>query len=257
MTEVPSKALTAAPHPPLTEYYHDEDKRAPWVRAIFDRTAVDYDRIEFLMAFGTGPRYRRQALQRAGLKAGMDVVDVGTGTGLTARAAIELVGDAKRVLGVDPSPGMLGASLVPPESPRLVGSAEHLPVADASADFLSMGFALRHVADLDAVFAEFYRVLRPGARVCVLEITRPEGRVARALLKFYLRGVVPLLARLFGRSRDMPALMRYYWDTIEACVPPAAVVERLAHAGFTDVTRHVELGMFSEYCATKPGPQTA
>lgn len=241
----------AVPHPPLTSYYAGEDKRASWVRAIFDTTAGDYDRIERLMAFGTGPWYRRDALRRAGLTQGMQVVDVGTGTGLTALAAIELVGDPKLVLGIDPSAGMLAASRVPVESPRRVGSAEDLPAPDASADFLSMGFALRHVADLDAVFGEYFRVLRPGGRLCVLEITRPEKALPRALLKVYLRSIVPLLARLFGRSREMPALMRYYWDTIEACVPPARVVERIAAAGFTDVRRHVVMGMFSEYTATK------
>lgn len=240
------------PHPPLTGYYADETRRARWVRAIFDSTAGDYDRIEHLMAFGTGPWYRRQALARAGLRPGMQVLDIGTGTGLTALAAIELVGDARRVTGVDPSAGMLAASKVPAESPRLLGGAEALPVADAAADFVSMGFALRHVADLDAVFAEFFRALRPGGRACLLEITRPESRVLRASLKLYLRVFVPLLARLAGRAPDMPRLMRYYWDTIEACVPPNDVMARLRDAGFVDVERHVEAGIFSEYRATKP-----
>jgi demethylmenaquinone methyltransferase/2-methoxy-6-polyprenyl-1,4-benzoquinol methylase len=240
------------PHPPLTRYYADESRRARWVRAIFDATAVDYDRIEHLMAFGTGPWYRRQALARAGLGRGMDVLDVGTGTGLTALAAIDLVGDARRVTGVDPSAGMLAASKVPPDSPRLLGAAESLPVPDACADFVTMGFALRHVSDLDAVFAEFFRAVRPGGRVCLLEITRPEGRMLRASLKLYLRGFVPLLARLAGRAPDMPRLMRYYWDTIEACVPPQEVMARLRSAGFTGVERHVEAGLFSEYRAVRP-----
>jgi len=115
-----------------------------------------------------------------------------------------------------------------------------------------MGFALRHVADLDAAFAEFFRVLRPGGRVCLLEITRPQKRLDALAIKFYLRRVVPWLARMFGRSRDMPALMRYYWDTIEACVPPQVVLARLTQAGFTAVERYVEARIFSEYRARKP-----
>lgn len=251
MTPTPGTA-PHPPHPPLTHYYADESRRAGWVRAIFDSTAGDYDRIEGLMAFGTGPWYRRQALARAGVRPGMDVLDVGTGTGLTALAAIDLVGDPHRVVGVDPSEGMLAASKVPPESPRLVGSGEALPVPDASADIVTMGFALRHVSDLDPVFAEFSRVLRPGGRVCLLEITRPEGAMLRAGLKFYLRRVVPMLARIAGRTPEMPELMRYYWDTIETCVPPETVLAQLRHAGFVDVGRHVEAGIFSEYHASKP-----
>ena len=240
-----------APHAPLPAYYGDESQRARWVRRIFDRTATDYDRIEWLMAFGSGGWYRRRALARAGLAPGMDVLDVGTGTGLTALAAIAIVGDARRVIGVDPSRGMLAANKAPPESPRLVAGAEQLPVAAASVDFVSMGFALRHVADIDAVFAEYLRVLRPGGRLCLLEITRPERRLHALLLRLYLRGVVPWLARLAGRAAEMPELMRYYWDTIEACVPPEQVVATLSAAGLTQVERHLELGIFSEYQGVK------
>jgi demethylmenaquinone methyltransferase/2-methoxy-6-polyprenyl-1,4-benzoquinol methylase len=250
MTGSPDE-LPVAPHPPLTAYYADEKSRANWVRGVFTRTAGDYDRIERLMAFGSGPWYRRRALERAGVGPGLDVLDVGTGTGLTALAAIALTGDPRRVIGVDPSPGMLAASKVPPQSPRLVGAGERLPVADASVDFVTMGYALRHVADLAAVFAEFYRVLRPGGRVCILEITRPRGRLAMVGLKVYMRGVVPWLARAFGRTQEMPALMRYYWDTIEACVPPETVLAQLEHAGFSRVERYLEGPIFSEYRGVK------
>jgi demethylmenaquinone methyltransferase/2-methoxy-6-polyprenyl-1,4-benzoquinol methylase len=72
------------------------------------------------------------------------------------------------------------------------------------------------------------------------------------MLKAYMRGVVPILARLVARHRSVPELMRYYWDTIEACVPPKSILEALATAGFVDVIRYVEHGVFSEYRASKP-----
>jgi len=240
------------PHRPLTAYYADETERHRWLQQLFDSTAADYDRIEGLTAFGTGPKYRRDALARAGLRAGMDVLDVGTGTGLTAVQAAFLTIDARRVLGVDPSPGMLANARLPDGLRVLEGRAEALPVADASADFLSMGFALRHVSDLHVVFREFHRALRPGGRVCVLEITRPRSRTAAFLMKLYMRYAVPFVARLFGRTRNVTALWRYYWDSIEACVPPAAVMAALREAGFVDVHRHVELGIYSEFVCRKP-----
>jgi demethylmenaquinone methyltransferase / 2-methoxy-6-polyprenyl-1,4-benzoquinol methylase len=241
-----------APCPPLKEYYSREADRRSWVGGLFDRTAADYDRVERSLAFGTGSWYRRRALQRAGLMQGMSVVDVGVGTGLVAREAARLVGDARRVTGVDPSSGMVAQARVPAGVRLIAGRAEALPLPSASADFVSMGYALRHISDLSAAFAEFWRVLGPGGIICVLEITRPAGRLSRVLLKAYMRGVIPMLAHIVARHPETPKLMRFYWDTIEACAPPRVIMSAIEHAGFEDVTRHVELGIFSEYAARKP-----
>jgi demethylmenaquinone methyltransferase / 2-methoxy-6-polyprenyl-1,4-benzoquinol methylase len=239
------------PHHPLPRYYAGPTERRLWLRDLFSRTAVDYDRIERAMAFGSGAWYRRRALREAGLGPGMTVVDVGVGTGLVACEAARIVGDPTQVTGVDPSPGMVAQARVPAGVRLLEGTAERLPLADASADFISMGFALRHVDDLGATFAEFRRVLRAGGRLCVLEITRPESALARALLKAYMRGVVPWVAGRVARHHDTPELMRYYWDTIEACVPPATVLQLLRATGFVAVERQVDLGIFSAFRARK------
>lgn len=245
-----------APHPPLPQYYATEADRRAWLLGLFDRTACDYDRVERVMALGTGSWYRRRALRHAGLRSGMTVFDIGVGTGLVAREAAGICGDPARVTGVDPSPGMVENARVPAGVRLLPGSAESIPAEDATADFLCMGYALRHVGDLSAAFREFRRVLKPGGRLCLLEITRPDHRWSQALLKLYMRVMVPVAARLVARHRDTPQLMRYYWDTIEACAPPPVIQSALAGAGFVDVGRHVELGIFSEYRALKPAAVT-
>ncbi len=246
----PGPADVLAPHKPLPDYYGDETQHTQYLRRIFDDTAPDYDRIERLLALGTGPWYRRMALRRAGLAAGAQVLDVGIGTGLVAREALHIIGPQGRLVGVDPSPGMM-AQVRLPGVELLQGRAEALPQADASCDFLSMGYALRHLPDVHAAFAEFHRVLRPGGRLLILEITKPEGRIGAWLLRGYMRALVPLLARLVARQRDTAELWRYYWDTIDACIPPQAVTAAISAAGFTQVRRHAELGMFSEYTAVR------
>jgi len=240
------------PHPPLRKYYESEPERSAWVRGLFDRTAADYDRIERILGLGSGSWYRGQALRDAGLQAGMTVLDVGTGTGLLACAAAVIVGDPTLVTGVDPSPGMIAHAKVPAGVRLLAGSAEAIPVPDAAADFLTLGYALRHIGDLTAAFTEFHRVLKPGGRVCLLEISLPQGKVTRALLKAWLNGWVPKIAAVIARRRDTPLLMHYYWDTIAACVPPETILQALAAAGFRDLARHVDLGIFSAYRARKP-----
>jgi demethylmenaquinone methyltransferase/2-methoxy-6-polyprenyl-1,4-benzoquinol methylase len=243
-----------APHPPLTRYYADEQSRRSFVRQIFDCTAADYERIDRLLALGSGPWYRNQALRRAGLAPGMRVLDIGIGTGLVAREAVRLTGDPVLVSGVDPSPGMMSQVNLP--GVRLYeGRAEAIPFPDASFDFLSMGYALRHISDLSAAFSEFHRVLKPGGRVCLLEISRPESGLGRTLLKAYMRGVVPLLSRVIGASAESARLWRYYWDTIDACASTAEIVGTLEACGFAGARRHTEsraLSILSEYQAIKP-----
>lgn len=241
------------PHPTLANYYGSAEQRRGFVRDLFNRTAPDYDRVERMLAFGSGSWYRRHALQRAGLRPGMQVLDVAMGTGLVAREAIALAGGPERVIGLDPSIGMVAEARRQLPLSVVLGRAEQLPLQSASFDFLSMGYALRHVADLDAAMREYFRVLRPGASVCLLEITRPRSVLARFGLRIYMKGVVPLLARVVTRHRETARLMEYYWDTIEACVPPETILAALKHAGFENVRRHVDLGIFSDYLATKPG----
>ncbi len=242
--------VARVPVAPLRHYWSDERGRRRFVDDLFDRTAGDYDAVERMLAFGSGRWYRRQALQRAGLRPGMVVLDIATGTGLVAREALALVGGTGRVLGLDPSAGMLGeAASLPIALVRALG--EKLPFRDAAFDFVSMGFALRHVADLDVLFAEIRRVLKPGGIACVLEITRPRRAVLAAPLHVFMTRVVPAVARLAGRRGAADQLMHFYWDTIDACVAPEAVLGALERSGLASPRRGVILGMFSEYVGTR------
>jgi demethylmenaquinone methyltransferase/2-methoxy-6-polyprenyl-1,4-benzoquinol methylase len=257
MTDYRTRAQPAAaraPHLPLTGYYAAEQDRQAYLRRLFDDTAPHYDRMEAMLAWGTGSYYRRQALIRGGLKPGMKVLDVAVGTGLVAAQACILTGDAALVTGVDPSPGMMAASRLPRALQLVEGRAESLPFPDNHFDFLSMGYALRHISDLGIAFAEFARVLKPGGRLCLLEITQAQTRFGKWLLKGYMRGLMPLLSRAVSRQKNAATLWRYYWDSIDACVAPAQVLATLAAAGLTQVARHVEVGIFSEYQAVKAGP---
>jgi demethylmenaquinone methyltransferase / 2-methoxy-6-polyprenyl-1,4-benzoquinol methylase len=251
MTTPETAPVAHAPHRPLTDYYSTEADRQAYLRKIFDDTAPDYDRIESMLAWGSGPGYRRDALVRAGLKPGMKVLDVGVGTGLVAAQACLLTGDPALVTGVDPSPGMMAASKLPKAMSMVEGRAESLPFPDDHFDFVSMGYALRHISDLSVAFAEFERVLKPGGRLCVLEITQARSGWSRWLLKTYMRSVIPLLTRFVSPNKNTVTMWRYYWDTIEACVPPEQVMATLSSVGLTQVDRHLEIGIFSEYHAVK------
>jgi demethylmenaquinone methyltransferase / 2-methoxy-6-polyprenyl-1,4-benzoquinol methylase len=134
----------------------------------------------------------------------------------------------------------------------LEGYAESIPLPDAGMDFVSMGYALRHVGDLDQAFAEYARVLRTGGRVCIMEISRPANRFLRGLLKFHISVLVPALAKLTGKHADVERLWAYYGDTIEAALEPEPILAAMRRAGFTDVDCSVTFGVFREYTGSKP-----
>ena len=240
------------PHPVLQRYYSSEAERQSFVGALFDGAAKHYNRIGHMLDLGSGPWYRRCALRRAGLRPGMWLLDVATGTGLVARGAVDILGEPGRVIGVDPSHGMLREARKALAGPLVHGRAEALPFRDDLFDMLSMGFALRHVADLEVAFREYRRVLRPGGCLLLLEVSRPSSPVSRRLVQVHLQRVLPLLARISTRSEPPQLLMRYYWDTIDRCVPPATILETMRRAGFADIERRGFFGFLNEYVAAKP-----
>jgi demethylmenaquinone methyltransferase/2-methoxy-6-polyprenyl-1,4-benzoquinol methylase len=240
------------PHPLFTERYRSAQEKQRFLRTAFDQCAPYYESTIRFGSFGTGQRYRRQALLRAGLKKGMRVLDLAAGTGPTARAAASVLGDARRLVCVDPSAGMLRESRKQLETAYVQGEADYLPLRDGVFDFLVMGYALRHVGNLNSGLRECLRVLKPGGTALFLEVTKPDNRCGLAVTRFYFGTVLPRLTRWFTGSGDAGQLMVYFWQTIEQMVPPAEVLEALAAAGFTDVRRHVLWGIFSEYSGTKP-----
>ncbi|WP_424134315.1 class I SAM-dependent methyltransferase [Roseomonas chloroacetimidivorans] len=252
VSDTPSDSTRAgtAPHPVLAHRYAAAEEREGFVRALFDQTAPHYDRIDRIFSLGTGPGYRRRALREAGLRPGMRVLDVAVGTGLVARQAVAITGDPAFVTGLDPSEGMLAeARRTLPGVTLIQGKAERIPLPDDSVDFLSMGYALRHVADLGAAFAEYRRVLKPGGTVLILEIGRPESRLAHWIERFYMGAIIPALCWVAAPRHRSGELMKYYWETIEACVPAETILGAMREAGFTGATCATELEVFRAYTA--------
>ena len=240
------------PHPTLHDYYARDSQRPAFINGLFDASARHYDRISSLMSFGTDKAYRRRVLLETGLKPGMKMLDVACGTGMVSGPANDIVGASGRIVGLDPSPGMLQQAVRAGRLTQPVqGRAEHLPFPDNYFDMLTMGFALRHVADLITTFGEYKRVIKPGSKALILEITPPASRSGYLLFKFYLKHVIPGMTRLSTFNPDAHSLMSYFWDTVEYCVPPQTILDALNQVGFVEVKRKVQIGVFSEYTAIK------
>jgi demethylmenaquinone methyltransferase/2-methoxy-6-polyprenyl-1,4-benzoquinol methylase len=241
-----------APHPPLRQYYDEVGERQGFLNELFNRTAYQYRNIERATGLGSGLWYRRKALQLAGLKQGMRVLDVACGPGLVTQCALSLVGPSGLVVGLDPSIGMLREAQKGPCRNLVRGVGESLPFPDGYFDFVSMGYALRHVPDLGTAFAEFRRVLKSGGIVLLLEISRPRSSLLFLLSRFYIKTLLGTAFSTGTGNQDIKKLMAYYWDTLERCVPSSTILEALQASGF-DQCRIKELfsGLLRDYRAVK------
>ncbi len=243
---------SVSPPPALIAgYYADPAARLSHARDLFNRTARLYDPVNRLFSLGSGAWYRRRCLRQAGLRPGFRVVDVAVGTGLLAHEVLALTGDCRAIIGIDVSEAMLAVAQKNLGIPLVQGAAEALPLADDIADFVTMGYALRHVADLAATFREARRVLRLKGTLLLLEISTPRRWLTRILASGYIGSLVPLLSRLMTRDPRARALLRYHWETIMSSAPPETIMQAIRDSGFRDVECRTELDLFRCYIGRK------
>ena len=251
LDSIAGSLIVVLPHPTPTARYASPTAKPEYVNSLFDKGAWHYDGIVDWGFLRSGTLYRRWVQKHYGLEKGDHLLDVACGTGLVAVESAKILGTADHITCLDPSAGMLAVARTKLAAHFIQARAEAIPLPDNSFDFLTMGYALRHVADLEVAFREYRRMLKPGGKFLILEVTKPTGRVSGFLFRLYFGRIYPWLAQLFTRSRDAGDMMRYYWETMDACVPPAAVLEALRAAGLAEVKRNSALGLFSEYSGVK------
>jgi demethylmenaquinone methyltransferase/2-methoxy-6-polyprenyl-1,4-benzoquinol methylase len=199
---------------------------------MFDRIAGLYDRMNSLMTAGLHHAWRRRAADLASLRPGDRALDVATGTGdlaieLSARVAPD--GD---VVGLDFSERML--ELARAKAPPLTfiqGNALALPFADDEFDAATVGFGARNFSDLEAGLREMVRVVRPGGRVVVLEITTPQRPPLSHFYRLWFDRIVPALGRVAGD----PDAYSYLPSSVRRFPPPQDLAALLAACGLADI----------------------
>lgn len=210
---------------------------------MFDAIAPRYDMVNRIMTFRLDVRWRRRAVRTLRLAPGSVVLDLASGTG-------DLCIDLRRAglvpLSMDLSFGMLQADRS--GAPRCQADILRLPVADASVDGVTCGFALRNLVNLPDFFTELGRVVRPGGRIALLDVGIPRRRLIRFGNDIYFGRIVPKIGGWLSDS----AAYRYLPKSVAYLPPVDTMLDALRAAGFGDAEhRHLSGGITQLMVATR------
>jgi demethylmenaquinone methyltransferase/2-methoxy-6-polyprenyl-1,4-benzoquinol methylase len=211
-----------------------EGKRA-YVREMFTAIAPRYDFLNHLLSLNVDRLWRRQAVAELGWEEapGGTYLDFCSGTMDLAAALGNREGFAGQVIGADFVQPMLvrGKGKSPRITPVAADTLE-MPFPDARFDGAMVGFGVRNLANLDAGLREVARVLKPGARLVILEFTTPRFPPMRALYFAYFRNVLPAVGRFFSKHSNAYTYLR---DSVLAFPEPEALAQKMEAAGFREV----------------------
>jgi demethylmenaquinone methyltransferase/2-methoxy-6-polyprenyl-1,4-benzoquinol methylase len=233
------------------KFYQTGEQRGERVADLFGVIAKRYDLVNDLQSLGLHRRWKKLVVAMAGVKSGEKALDVCCGTGDIA-FALERAG--AKVDGLDFSAEMLA---VAQERSRNGGSSVHfqrgdamnLPFADAMFDVVTVGYGLRNLASWERGLEEMHRVARPGGRLLVLDFGKPDFWLWRQMFFGYLRGVVPILGRIFCGDPDTHA---YILESLTNYPAQHGVSKKLKELNCCEVeTRNLLGGAMSIHFARK------
>lgn len=223
----------------------DLKKNPAEVSAMFDDVAPKYDRTNTLLSLGQDKRWRRHVTRALRPRPGEKILDVAAGTAVSTE---ELALTGAWCVAADFSVGMLQAGC-DRQVPKVAADAMALPFADASFDSVTIAFGLRNVADPAVALAEFARVTKPGGQLLVCEFSHPPFAPLRWGYRWYLRFVLPLIARRFSAN---PEAYTYLSESITAWPAQKQLASKIAEVGWRNVIwRNMTFGVVALHHAIR------
>ncbi len=231
-----------------------EHPEADAVQQMFSEIAFRYDFLNRLLSFGIDRWWRREAVRVVAEARPERILDVATGTADLAISLKQAL-PAAEVIGVDFAEPMLGVgrkkvARLGLTLPLLQGDGLHLNYPDSSFDALTIAYGIRNFSDRARGLTEFYRVLKPGGRVVILEFPPPPKHVFGRLFRFYFLGVSPYIAGIFSGRRDA---YQYLGESVLNFPSPSVFATMMQSAGFVTIRYKLQtFGVSALHVAEKP-----
>ena len=226
-----------------------EEKKTK-VKRIFDSIAVRYDLLNHLLSFGFDYYWRKKALKLTGLNSESILLDVACGTGDVAITARKM--GIENIFGADFSHNML--TLFNKKSSWIKGRniqmvAENFPLKDECITNITVAFGVRNFYDIQKAFNSFYKVLKNGGKVTILEFRMPANVIFKFLYKFYFKKILPLIGGLISGDKEA---YKYLPASVEEFDEKIKLPELLGNSGFEKIEVHnLTFGITQVVIATK------
>jgi demethylmenaquinone methyltransferase/2-methoxy-6-polyprenyl-1,4-benzoquinol methylase len=187
------------------------DKNENKISEMFDGLADSYDEMNNKISLGTQKKWRMQSLQMVTIPKKANILDVATGTGDVVIELANSTNNEATIYGIDISEGMLKVAkekikqLNPDDAKKITlihGSALELPFPDNNFDLVTISFGLRNMPSYQKALEEMYRVLKPGGKLIILEMSQVDNPIIKPFWKFYMNHIVPKIGGNIGKRED-------------------------------------------------------
>ncbi len=236
----------------INPYNNDSRAKDKQVQSMFDSIAPAYDFMNRAMTFGFDRLWLRRLVDEVEKSKASDIADLATGTGDVALAIAGRLPSAS-VTGLDLSEGMLAQARRKPGADRIrfiVGDCLATGLPDNSFDAITVAYGVRNFKDIASGYREMFRILRPGGKLAVLELSVPQSPVVKPFYRFYTRCLIPLAGRALSHDRRAYS---YLPESIAAVPQGKNMTEIMHQAGFEEASaRPMTFGVCTLYIATKP-----
>ena len=238
----------------MPEFIHTGKDKKKFVEKMFDDISSNYDMLNRILSFGIDKYWRKKLINSMNIQDEQYILDIATGTGdvvfeINKKHEVTIIGldISKKMLEI----AKLKLSKIKSEETKIEfihGDAEKLPMGDNSYDHICISFGFRNLGNYDAALQEFYRVLKPGGQLSILEFSQSNNKLFNFIFQFYFNKVLPRLASFISRAdayRYLPESVKYF--------PNESKINKfLDNNNFTNVNvTHLTLGVATIYRGVK------